>query len=83
MPLYTLTHFEIQRYYLNKPSFTGVYWKNNLPKIKNGAYAVKLNYYKSIGTNQIAFYVNGKNVTYLDSFEMEHISKNNKKNYRK
>ena len=29
---YTLTNFEIQKYYQNKPRFNGVYSRNNLPK---------------------------------------------------
>ena len=30
---------------------------------------------KNIGTHRIAFYVNAKNVTYFDSFRVEHILK--------
>ena len=33
-----LTNFEIQKYYQNESKFNGVYSKNNLPKIKDGAY---------------------------------------------
>ena len=32
MLLHSLTNFEIQRYYQNKPRFNGVYSRNNLPK---------------------------------------------------
>ena len=35
-----LTNFEIRRYYQNEPKFNGVYSRNNLPKIKDGAYIV-------------------------------------------
>ena len=35
-----LTNFEIQKYYQNEPKFNGVYSRNNLPKIKDGAYIV-------------------------------------------
>ena len=31
--------------------------------------------YESIGTHWIALYVNGENVTYFDSFGVEHIRK--------
>ena len=44
-----LTNFEIQKYYQNKPKFNGVYSKNNLPKIKDGTYAINLDEYESIG----------------------------------
>ena len=32
-----LTNFGIQKYYRNKPKFSGVYSNNNLPKIKDRA----------------------------------------------
>ena len=35
--------------------------------------------YESIGTHWIALYVNGENVTYFDSFGVEHIRKEIKK----
>ena len=38
MPPYSLTNFEVQKYYQNEPEFNGVYSKNNLPKKKDGAY---------------------------------------------
>ena len=38
MPPHPFTNFEIRRYYQNEPKFNGVYSRNNLPKIKDGAY---------------------------------------------
>ena len=39
----SLTNFEIQKYYQNKPRFNGVYSRNNLPKkIKDGASVMNL-----------------------------------------
>ena len=35
--------------------------KNNLPKIKDGAYVINLDEYESTGTHWIALYVNGNN----------------------
>ena len=70
-----LTNFEIQKYYENEPKFNGVYSRNNLSKIKDGAYIINLDEYESIGTHWIALYVNAKNVTYFDSFGVEHIPK--------
>ena len=49
MPPHTLTNFEIQKYYKNKRKFNGVYSRNNSPKIKDGAYVINLDKYKSIG----------------------------------
>ena len=45
-----LANFEIQKYYQNEPKVNGVYSRNNLPKVKVGAYVTSLVNYKSIGT---------------------------------
>ena len=37
-------------------------------------HVVKLDEYRSIGTHWIALYVNGENITYFDSFRIEHIA---------
>ena len=47
---YPLANFEIQIYYQNKPKFNGIFSRNDLPKVKNGAYVINLDEYKSIGT---------------------------------
>ena len=79
MPPHPLINFEIQKYYQNKPKFNGVYSRNNLSKTKDGAYTINLDEYESIGTHWIVLYVNTKNVTYFDSFGVEHIPKELKK----
>ena len=35
-----LTNFVMQKYYQNEPKFNGVHSRNNLPKIKDGAYVI-------------------------------------------
>ena len=75
MPPYPLTNFEVQKYYENKPRFNGVYSRDNLPKIKDGAYVINLDEYSDIGTHWVALYVQNNNVTYFDSFGVEHIPK--------
>ena len=75
MPPHPLLNFEIQKYYQNESTFNGVYSRNNLPKIKDGAYVINLDEYESIGTHWIALHVNDDNVTYFDSFGVEHIPK--------
>ena len=77
------TNFEIQKYYQNETKFNGVYSINNLPKIKDGAYVINLDEYESIETHWIALYVNSNNVTYFDSFGVEHIPKRIKQIYSK
>ena len=74
MSPHSLTNFKIQKYQ-NKPQINGVYSRNNLPKIKDGAYVINLDEYKSIGTHWIALYENGNNIIYFDHFGVEHIPK--------
>ena len=38
-------------------------------------YITNLDEYESIGTHSIAMHINAKNVTYFDSFSVEHIPK--------
>ena len=64
MPPHPLTNFEIQKYYENETKFNGFYSRNNLSKIKDGAYVMNLDEYESIRTHWIALYVNDNNVTY-------------------
>ena len=79
---HSLTNFEIQKYYQMEPKFNGVYSRNNLPKIKDEAYAINLEF-KSMGTHWIVLYANGdnrrasQNGIYFDSFG--HIVKEIKK----
>ena len=60
MPPHPLIKFEIQKYYQNEPKFNGVYSRNNLPKIIDGAVVIILDGYKSIGTHWITLHVNAE-----------------------
>ena len=59
-----LTNFEIQKFYQNEPKFNGVYSRNNLPKIKHGAYVINLDKFKSIGTHLIDLHVKCNNAIF-------------------
>ena len=74
-----MTNFDIQKYYQNEPRFNGVYSRDNLSKIKDGAHVINLDEYSDIGTHWVALYVHNNDVTYFDSFGVEHIPKENKK----
>ena len=50
MPPHPLTNFEIQTYSENEPKFNGVYSRKNLSKIKDGAYIINVDEYKSTRT---------------------------------
>ena len=73
MPLHPLTNLEIQKYYQNQPRFNGVYLRDNLPRIRDGAYIISLDEYSDIGTHWIALHVQNNDVTYFVSFGVEHI----------
>ena len=70
-----LTNFEIEKYYQDEPRFHGVYSRNNLTKIEDGPYVINLDEYSDIGTHWIALYLQNNDVTYFDSFGVEHIPK--------
>ena len=72
---FPLTNSKIQNYYQNEPKFNGVYWRNNLPKIKDGTYIINPDEFKSIGTHWIALHVNGNNIAFFLGFGVEHIPK--------
>ena len=83
IPLHPLTNFEIQKYYQNEPRFNGVCSRDNLLKrIKNGAYLINLDKYADVGTNWIALYVENVQITYFDSFAVEHIYQGIEKSIR-
>ena len=61
-------------YYENESRFNGVYSRDNLlNKIKDGAYVINLHEYSDTGTHWIALYVKNNDITYFDSFGVEHI----------
>ena len=63
MPPNRFTDFKIQKYYENEPNFNGAYSRNNLSEAKDGTCTVNLDESESLGTHQIAFSGNAKNVT--------------------
>ena len=75
MAPYPLAYFEIQKFYENQPKFNSVYSRNNLSKIKDGAYVTNCDEYESLRIHWIAFCGNAKNKTYFFSFGVENIPK--------
>ena len=93
MSPHPLNNFEIQKYYQNMPRFNGVYSIDNplersSTEIKDEAYVTNLDDYSDIETHWVALYVQNNNLTYFNSFGVEHIQKDiktfiNSKNIRK
>ena len=75
MSPHPLTNFEIQKYYHNEPRFNVVCYRDNLSKIKDGAYIINLDEYSNIGTHWNALHANNNGFTYFDSFGVDHILK--------
>ena len=64
------------KYCENESRFNGVYSRDNSPnKIKDGAFVINLDEYSDIGTHWIVLYVENNDITYFDSFGVEHIHK--------
>ena len=55
--------------------FNGVCSRDNLTETKDGAYVLNLDEYSDIGAQWFALYVYNDDVTYFDSFDVEHIPK--------
>ena len=79
MSSHSLTNFKLQKYYQKEPKFNGVYSRNNLYKIMDGAYIINLDVIISVGIQWIASNVNDNNIIYFHTFGVEHISKETKK----
>ena len=79
MAPHPLTDFEIQNCFQDEPKFNGFYSINSLTKIKDEAYVINLDDFKSIRTHWIALHEIGYSIIYFDSFEFEHIAKEIKK----
>ena len=52
-----------------------VYSWNNLNEIRDKAYVINLDEYSDIKTHWVALYIKNNDVTYFDSFGVEHIPK--------
>ena len=61
----------------NEAKFNGVYSRDNLPKIKDGAYVINVDGYSDIGIHWVALYLqnDNDNIFYFNSFGVEHIPK--------
>ena len=63
----------MQKYDQKEPRFNSVYSRDNLPsKIKDGTYVTNLDENSDIGTHWVAWYVKNNDITYFDSFGVEH-----------
>ena len=79
IPPHSLTNFEIQKYYQNKPIFNGVSSRKICLKYKGGAYVINLDKYGYVGTCWIALCSNRSEIVYINIFGVEHVPEEIKK----
>ena len=75
IPFHPLTNWEIMHYFKNAKGFNGVFSRNNLPKLKNGACVINLDHSKNTGRHWIVIFMNSSEVIYIDSFAVKYIPK--------
>ena len=68
-----LKHQKVLKYYENDCRFNGVFSRDNLLRIKHGAYVANLDYKQSKGTRWVSLFIGRSKVMYLNSFETEYI----------
>ena len=62
-------------YFKDVKGFNGVFSRNNLPKLKNGAYVINLDHRENTGKQWVVIFVKSNEVIYFDSFGVEYIPK--------
>ena len=71
--LHPLNSIEITNYFNYEPRFSGVFSRNNLPTIKDGAYVINLDDKNSKGTHWGSLFIDRNATVYFDSFGIEYI----------
>ena len=79
IPFHPLKNYEIKNYFKDEPRFNGVYSRDNLSKLKNGAYVFNLDHSENTGRHWVVIFVQKDEVIYFESFGVEHIPKEIKK----
>ena len=69
----SLSHIEINKYINYGPGFHGAFPRQNLRRIKDGAYVINLDDQQRKGTHWVSLFVNRNTAVYFDSFGIEHI----------
>ena len=72
---YPLSNIEITNYFNYKSRFNGVFSRNDLPRIKHGAYVINLDDTKGKETHWVSLFIGRNTVVYFYSFEIEYIRK--------
>ena len=57
----------------SKPRFNGVFSRDNLPRIKDGAYVINLDDKQNKETHWVSLFIDKNTAVYFDSFRTEYI----------
>ena len=71
--LHPLNNIEITIYFNYEPRCNGFYLRNNLPRIKDGAYVINLDHENIKGTQWVSLFIDKKLAIHFDSFGIEYI----------
>ena len=74
MPLHLLNNIEIQMYLNYEPWFNGIYLRDNLLRIKDGALNINLDEKQSKGKHRVSLVIDKNTTMYIDSFVTEYTS---------
>ena len=71
--LHPLSNIKITNYFNDEPRFNGVFSRNNLPRIKDGAHVINLDDKKSKGTHWVSLFINRNIAVYFETSGIEYI----------
>ena len=69
-----LSNIEITKYFNDKPRFNGVFSRDNLARIKDGAYVINFYDKQSNGTHLLSLFIGRNTAVYFDCFGIEYIT---------
>ena len=68
-----MNNVEITNYFKYEVRINGVFSRNNLSRIKDGAYVINLDDRNSKGTHWVSLFIDKNIAIYFDSFGIEYI----------
>ena len=71
--LHPLNNIEITNYFKYEPRFNEVFSRNNLHRIKDGAYLINLDDKNSKGTHWVSLFIDRSTGVHFDSFGIEYV----------
>ena len=69
----SFSNIEITKYFNYEPRFNGAFWRDSLPRIKDGVYVINLTDKQSKGTHWVSLFIDGNTAVYFDSFGIKYI----------